>query len=241
MALSDLLSRYEEGRKSIADVLARQKEDIPASLDRAKSMVEGERGSFFRNKLNPIIESVSGKLGRSPTMAPEARGLAEGRLGRTLDRGLATRRRGMANQGVSQGFEQAFNEAVHAGLNEQSAREYAFKVSEQGKEQEVYSGMAESARTAASEREDILDRNAASMKGIDQDSYQPFSASDLVMAQLLGLGTAVGTGYALNKYGGRKSTPSSTITPGSYADRLQNEFSRSEVRPLTKTQSWRKY
>lgn len=198
MTLDELLAQRNQEQGNLSTLLKNQQADIQPSLDATKSKVQAGLERFFSGTVNPNVQSVQGSLGVSPSASPELKALSYSKLGRSLAKTQGARGKSMQMQSSSNIMQKAFDEAIQSGAEVKDARDYSYKVASLEKAQAFDASQATEARASALRKQDITDQAGVDINNIE--NQQPYSASDILLAQLLGLGASAGTAYALNKY-----------------------------------------
>ena len=217
MTLAELLAQRNTARSSLGALLQKQKAGVSDTIAAAKAKIEAGRNRFFSGTMAPVA-GISGNLGVGASASPEIQALAYSKLGRQLSGNLDTRSRNIKNTLASNSFNTAYDEATQASLNESAARKYASTTSTQKKAQDFAANEAALDRESKTKIQDMLD--LYNQRGLDMsnsfNANSSFSAGDMLLAQLLGFGTTVGTGFALSKMGQQPTNPlySNIVGPG---------------------------
>lgn len=219
MSLEDLLSRRAGAEQSLADLLLGEESRIPQSLVDQTGKIESARGRFFSDAESGE-SSFQSSLGLAPSSSPEIKQLVSSRLGRALSGRNARLSRSRGRERLGRKFDVAYNFAIHEGASEREARQYASQVQQQGEREALITQSDKESRESALRKEDLADKYGRLESDLESQIYEPYSSGDLLLAQLVGLGGALGAGYGVSKYMNRPKKPKPEPSSGGFGGRL---------------------
>lgn len=212
----DYLTRLRQAEQKTGGMV--QGRSVEDELSRTASNIDATRGKF----LEGVGSRIGGITGIGPSYSqklPEA--------DRSIQAKLARQKYDMQRSQYSVVFEDLYNRALAAGLDEQTAIAYARDVADQQMNMDYLAGEAEKDRTAKRSLNDL--QNEYARKGVElQDEYSPKpDYTSALLSVLLGGAAQYGTakyqsGRLLN--GTQKTTPAT-----GYNAKLQDYFANQDA------------
>lgn len=206
MTLEELLAQRNSSRDNLYSLLEKEKQSIPNSIATSTNKINANKERFFSGAIDPAIQSVQGSLGISPSASPELKAMAQSKLGRSLSRTMGNRAKTMSNSNIGNTITNRFGDASNAYNAESSSRDYAFQNETLGRAQDFEAQQAEKDHESLLKRQSVNEQYGNLLAQIDPHD-SGYSASDILLSQLLGLGTSIGTASILRKSNQQKKQP----------------------------------
>ena len=187
----DYLERRKSAEQGLSGLV--QGRDVEDELSRIQKNIQGSRQNFLERAGN-LIRSKGGS------------GIDVGRIGELDDRTkaiLARKRRELQLGKLQSVFNNAYNLAVQAGMDEQSAVDYARQTTAQKESQEFGAGEAEKGRGFKRKLDTLATQYGIDQMGLLDEFTDSADLGPTLLAAILGTGTNVGINrYFSNKRGG---------------------------------------
>jgi len=185
--------------QQLRDMLTQSGAMIPTQIDQTR------QNAIVARK--PVLDRLAQVAGPGMTPAVNASLMEQTpKINRTLDTNLARRKMMEQRMRDSLIFENAVRMAKESGLSMQAAQNFARKYMATKKQNEFQGAEADKERGQRLAMQDV--REQYINRGMDADAQAAgtSSADAALLRVLLGTGTAIGTGYALNRYGVQQPT-----------------------------------
>lgn len=203
----ELLRNQAEGQ--INDLLSTRSTEIGRSLAQTRGQIEAKRPIL--NKVSPFASALTG--GGPVPEAGIATSLTANKLGQQLDQKFAQQRFGMESDRLNLIYQNALRRVGSATTNRAEAEQFARQEVQNQIRRDFQAGEAGKDR-ASKERQLGISEGFNNQSVMMQQQMQDQASGDIyqqaMMRSLFGLGGAVGTGYALNKYYGNKPVSTNT-------------------------------
>lgn len=180
----DLLSRRKQEEANLIAQIDRLKQEDELSKI-ATNVGNLRAGLIPQLQAKTPVDITRGVAQRSPELDRRAQA--------QIDRIRAQR----ARQRYNLIFNNAFDQAVQAGLDQKSAENYARRLAEQEREFAFTASEAEKERESARRLNALANQFAQKGVALEQEFTPQFDYQSALLRALIGTGTALGTGYYL--------------------------------------------
>lgn len=222
----DYLNQRKTQNQELQDLLAQRQSGIESDISQQRSSIMGNRAPVLDN-LSRVAGQIDPSYGGAirEGVANQSRG-----LNRKVESSLDSFRMNQERSRQDLLFSRLSDMAQQSGMDVQSANNYARQYLSNQMANQFSASEAEKERAGQTKIMDLNQKYAD--LGIQQSLNMPQQDYGSALTRvLLGTGTAIGTGYALNKAYAPTQPKTSSVLPGTYASQIQSRYAQQDAAP----------